>query len=159
MRDIKGANGFVVARVDSSGMVTLGPDPGPIAGRVSSNGEVFGDDAGVQLLGRVDGEGNITDTARDVLGKVDAWGRVYDRSGSLVGVVEHPSDAGVLMLIAQPTAPATAPPSDTSPERSALMEEALELGEAQRFPRVRRDYKPLTDRELFMEGLPKTSGD
>lgn len=159
MRDIKGANGFVVARVDSSGMVTLGPDPGPIVGRVSSTGEIFGDDAGVQLLGRVDGEGNVTDTARDVLGKVDAWGRVYERSGSLVGIVEHPTDAGVLMLIAQPTTVASAQPASSVPEHSALMEEALELGEAQRFPRVRRDYKPLTDRELFMEGLPKTSGD
>ena len=81
MRDIKGANGFVVARVDSSGMVTLGPDPGPIVGRVSSTGDVFGDDAGVQQLGRVDGEGNIIDAQRDILGKVDAWGRVHDRSG------------------------------------------------------------------------------
>ena len=159
MRDIKGANGFVVARVDSSGMVTLGPDPGPIAGRVSSTGEVFGDDAGVELLGRVDGEGNVTNAGRDVLGKVDAWGRVYERSGTLVGVVEHPTDAGVLMLIAQPVSSAATPASNAAPERSALMDEALELGEAQRFPKVRKDYKPLTDRELFIEGVPRASGD
>jgi len=158
VRDIKGANGFVVARVDSSGMVTLGPDPGPIIGRVSSTGDVFGDEAGVQQLGRVDGEGNIVDAQRDTLGKVDAWGRVHDRSGTLVGSVEAPVDAGVLMLIAQPvSAPSAAAASPD--DRSALMDEALELGEAQRFPKVRRDFKPLTDRDLFMEGLRKGSGD
>ena len=158
MRDIKGANGFVVARVDSSGMVTLGPDPGPIVGRVSNTGDVFGDDAGVQQLGRVDGEGNVVDAQRDTLGKVDAWGRVYDRSGTLVGTVEAPVDAGVLMLIAQPV---SVPISVSAPaeERSALMDEALELGESQRFPKVRRDYRPLTDRDLFMEGLRNDSGD
>lgn len=158
MRDIKGANGFVVARVDSSGMVTLGPDPGPIVGRVLNTGEIFADEAGVQQLGKVDGEGTITDAEREILGKVDAWGHVHDRMGTLVGTVEHPADAGVLMLVAQPTSSQTAPAAPME-ERSALMDEALELGQAQRFPRVRKDYKPLTDRDLFMEGLRKGSGD
>jgi hypothetical protein len=106
----------------------------------------------------VDGEGNVTGAQREVLGKVDAWGRVHDPLGSLVGTVEHPADAGVLMLIAQPVSSASAAPAPAE-ERSALMDEALELGEAQRFPKVRKDYKPLTDRDLFMEGLRRDSGD
>jgi hypothetical protein len=139
-------------------MVTLGPDPGPIVGRVSSTGEIFADDAGVQQLGKVDGEGVITGTEREILGKVDAWGHVHDRMGTLVGTVEHPADGGVLMLIAQPASSQSAPAAPVE-ERSALMDEALELGQAQRFPKVRTDYKPLTDRDLFMEGLRKGSGD
>ncbi len=157
MREIKGANGIVVARVDSSGLVTLGPDAGPISGRVANSGEVFDDDAGVNQVGRVDGEGNVFDMQREILGKVDAWGRVHDRSGALVGSVEKSCDAGVLMLIAQPVHASST--SNVASDRSALMDEALELGEAQRFPKVRKDYKPLTDRDLFMEHLHKESGD
>jgi hypothetical protein len=156
VRDIKGANGFVVARVDASGLVTLGPEAGPIAGLVNNAGEIFADEAGAQHLGRVDGEGTVFDLQRDAIGKVDTWGRVYDRSGSLVGNVEKACDAGVLMLIAQPVESTSAQigPDD----RGALMAEALELGEAQRFPKVRKDYKPLSDRDLFMEHLNKESG-
>ncbi|GEM_PF-1430859 len=158
MRDVKGANGFIVARVDSSGNVTLGPEGGPIVGRATNMGEVFDDEAGVHQVGRVDGEGNIINMQHEILGKVDAWGRVHDRSGSLIGSVEKPVDAGVLMLVAEPvhTSGSASPPPEPA---SALMQEAMELGDAQRFPTVRKDYKPLTDRELFMEHLRKDSGE
>lgn len=153
MRDVKGANGFIVARVDSSGNVTLGPEGGPIVGRATNAGEVFDDEAGVHQVGRVDGEGAVFTMQQELLGKVDAWGRVHDASGTLVGQVEKPVDAGVLMLIAQPVqvSGASAAPGETS----ALMQEAMELSDAHRFPTVRKDYKPLTDRDLFMEHLRK----
>ena len=158
MRDVKGANGSIVARVDSSGNVTLGADPGPIVGRATNAGAVYDDEAGVHQVGVVDGEGTVFTMQREAIGKVDAWGRVYDRSGSLVGSVEKPVDAGVLMLVAEPVQ-ASEPAKPSSEPGSALMEEALELGDAQRYPTVRKDYKPLTDRDLFMEHLRRDSGE
>ncbi len=102
MRDIKGANGFVVARVDSSGNVTLGPEGGPIVGRATNAGEIFDDEAGVHQVGRVDGEGTVFNMEHESVGKADAWGRVYDKGGALVGHVEKAVDAGVLMLMVEP---------------------------------------------------------
>ena len=74
MRDVKGANGFIVARVDASGNVMMGPDAGPAVGRIGNNGEIYDDDAGVHQVGRVDGEGTIWNmgstksSARSMLG-------------------------------------------------------------------------------------------
>jgi hypothetical protein len=156
VRDVKGSNGFIVARVDSSGNVTLGPDAGPIVGRATNSGEIYDDESGVHQVGRVDGEGSVFNMQQEVLGKVDAWGRVFDRSGSVVGKVEKAVDGGVLLLIAEPVEQtmAAAPAAE---ESSALMDEAMELADAQRFPQVRKDTKPLTDRDLFMEHLPRDS--
>lgn len=158
MRDVKGANGFIVARVDSAGNITLGADAGPIVGRATNAGEIFDDDAGVHQIGRVDGEGNVINMQYETIGKVDAWGRVYDRSGSVVGNVEKQVDAGVLMLLAEPPSPSQAAPP-TPEQETALMREALEMGEEQRYPKIRTDYKPLTDRDLHMEQLPRDSGE
>ncbi|HEV2038160.1 MAG TPA: hypothetical protein VGQ96_06080 [Candidatus Eremiobacteraceae bacterium] len=156
MRDIKGANGFIVARVDSSGNITLGSEGGPIVGLATNAGEIFDDEAGVHQVGRVDGEGTVFTMQHEVLGKVDSWGRVYDRSGSLAGKVEKPVDGGVLLLIAEPAQVSST--TEQSPDQgSALMQEALELGDEQRTPKVRKDYKPLTDRDLFMEHLRRDS--
>lgn len=156
MRDVKAANGYIVARVDSSGRVTLGPDPGPIAGLVNSAGEIFDDDAGVRMLGRVSGEGIISNTAFEVVGKVDTWGRVYDRFGVLAGSVEKASDAGVLMLLASPTpTEQSAPATPSENKESALMDEALDLAQEYSAPKVRKNFKPLTDRDLFMERMPR----
>jgi hypothetical protein len=145
VRDVKGSNGSIVARVDSSGNVTLGPDAGPIVGRATNSGEIYDDESGVHQVGRVDGEGSIFNMQQETLGKVDAWGRVYDRSGSVVGKVEKAVDGGVLLLIAEPVEQAIAA-APTADESSALMNEAMELADAQRFPQVRKDTKPLTDR-------------
>jgi hypothetical protein len=152
MRDVKGANGFVIGRVDASGNVTLGPDPGPIVGRVGEGGEIYDDDAGVHQVGRVDGEGTITDMRYELAGKVDAWGRVFTPLGELLGTVEKPRDAGVLVFLAGLVA---APPAEEQPveEDTSLMDEALDLAEEKRFPGVRKDAKPLTERDLFIEHL------
>jgi hypothetical protein len=155
MRDVKGSNGFTVARVDSSGNVTLGPEGGPIVGRAANSGEIYDDDAGVNQVGRVDSEGSVFNMQHETLGKVDAWGRVYDRSGSLVGKVEKPIDGGVLLLIAEPVGQTAT--SATAAEDTSMMTEAMELADAQRFPQVRKDSKPLTDRDLFMEHLRRDS--
>lgn len=152
MRDVKGANGFIVGRVDASGNVTLGPDPGPIVGRVGEGGDIYDDDAGVHQVGRVDGEGTISDLYYEPIGKVDAWGRVYTMLGELLGTVEKPRDAGVLIflagLVVTPAAKDAPAEEDTS-----LMDEALDLAQEKRFPSIRRDAKPLTDRDLFTERL------
>ncbi len=152
MRDVKGANGFVIARVDASGNVTLGPDPGPIVGRVGEGGEIYDDDAGVHQVGRVDGEGTIFNASYEAVGKVDAWGRVYTPLGDLLGSVLKPRDAGVLIFLAGivETEGTSETPAD---EDTSLMDEALGLAEDQRFPSVRKDAKPLTERDLFTERL------
>jgi hypothetical protein len=151
MRDVKGANGFIVARVDASGNVSLGPEPGPLVGRVGENGEIFDDDAGVHQVGRVDGEGNVMDMRFVPLAKVDSWGRVHTVDGQLLGTVEKSCDAGVLVFLAgqlpQPQ------PITPEQEDASLMNEALDLASEQSYPKVRKDYKPLTDRDLFMEHL------
>jgi hypothetical protein len=151
MRDVKGANGFIVARVDASGNVSLGPEPGPLVGHVGESGEIFDDDAGVHQVGRVDGEGNVMDMRFVPLANVDSWGRVYTVDGQLLGTVEKPCDAGVLVFLAgqlpQPQ------PITPEQEGASLMSEALDLASEQSYPKVRKDYKPLTDRDLFMEHL------
>ena len=155
MRDVKSANGFIVARVDSSGNVTAGPDPGPIIGRIGPNGEIYDDDAGVHQVGRVDGEGNISNTEFETVGRVDSWGRVYSAYGDFVGTVGASSDSGVLVFLMQPAAH-TASPSESTKDSGALMAEALDLAnEQQHGPGVRKAYKPLTDRDLFIEHLPR----
>lgn len=152
MRDVKGANGFIVARVDASGNVTMGPDAGPVVGRVGNGGEIYDDDGGVNQVGRVDGEGTVSNMQYENIGKVDAWGRVHTPTGDLVGTVEKPVDAGVLLFLTDlaPKTSASAPPVD---ENAGLMNEAMDLAEEQRFPGVRKDAKPLTERDLFMEHL------
>ncbi|HXW50371.1 MAG TPA: hypothetical protein VEJ41_00155 [Candidatus Acidoferrales bacterium] len=152
MRNVKGANGFILARVDASGNVTLGPDPGPIVGKIGEGGQVYDDDAGVHQVGLVDGAGTISDMYYENVGKVDAWGRTYTPLGELLGTVEKPRDAGVLIFLAglvetkpQPEAPAQ--------EDSSLMDEALDLAQDRSFPSVRKDAKPLTERDLFTERL------
>lgn len=152
MRDVKGADGFTVARIDASGNVTLGPDAGPVVGRIGNTGEIYDDDAGVHQVGRVDGEGTIYDMEYEAIGKVDAWGRVHTPLGELLGKVEKPADAGVLMFLAG-LAPAKLQAPTAAEEDAALMKEALDLADEQRFPGVRKDAKPLTERDLFMEHL------
>lgn len=157
MRDVKSAEGFIVARVDSSGNVSAGPEPGPVVGRVQTSGAVFDDDGGVHQVGRVDGEGAVFDSRHELVGKVDAWGRVYDPFGGLVGTVQSRVDAGVLLLLAQPPVTKAQEPGLSSSPAAAgsLMEEATELAEEHRFPGIRKDYKPLTDRDVFMEHRPR----
>lgn len=155
MRDVKASNGFIVARVDSSGNVTGDAEAGPIIGRVTAKGEVYDDDAGVHLVGHVSGEGVVSDTNYQIVGKVDAWGRVYDLSGSVAGHVETAVDAGVLLLLVTPPDVIAAAIPKPDDKDGALMTEMLELAEEYGKPVVRKDRKPLTDRDLFMEGMPR----
>ena len=157
MRELKGPNGWVVARVDSSGYVTLGNEPGPVVGKATNGGEVYDDDAGANQVGHVDLEGTIYDMRYQELGKVDGWGRVYDTSGMLIGNVEKPVDAGVLMLLVAPPEPARSGNAADSGQSGSLMNDALELADDHRFPKVRRNFKPLTESDLYIERLaPKT---
>jgi hypothetical protein len=152
VREIKGANGFVVARVDAEGQVTLGRDAGPISGRVGSKGEIYDDDAGVHQVGYVDGSGTVFDGGHETRGSVDSWGHVFNARGELVGSVTHPADAGVLLLIVDQAAyERTAPAADAG---GSLMDEALELAAELQRPGTRKDYKPLSDRDVFLEHLP-----
>ncbi|HLW37611.1 MAG TPA: hypothetical protein VKR99_04225, partial [Candidatus Eremiobacteraceae bacterium] len=48
---------------------------------------------------------------------------------------------------------ASEPQADT--KEGALMSEALDLADEYSKPQVRKDYKPLTDRDLFMERMPR----
>jgi hypothetical protein len=148
MRDVKGANGTIVARVDGAGNVMLGTESGPAIGRVTNGGEIYDDDAGVHQVGRVEAEGTIVTMQYQLIAKVDTWGRVRTPDGDLLGTVEKPCDAGALVfltgLVTIPEAPAP------KVEDGSLMTEALDLG-TENFPGVRKDYKPLTDRDLFIE--------
>src|SRR5579864_1331943 len=130
----------------------MGPDSGPVVGRIGNAGEIYDDDAGVHQVGRVDGEGTIWNMEYEAIGKVDAWGRVHAPTGELIGKVEKPTDAGVLIFLAG-LAPTKSEPVAPLNEDAALMKEALDLADEQRFPGVRKDAKPLTDRDLFMEHL------
>lgn len=155
MRDVKAANGYIVARVDGSGNVTLGAEAGPTVGRATNGGEIYDDDAGVHLVGRVTGDGSVVSVDHRTLGKVDAWGRVYDLSGSVLGNVEKAVDAGVLLLLATPPEVLAAAEPQADTKEGALMSEALDLADEYSKPQIRKDYKPLTDRDLFMEQLPR----
>jgi hypothetical protein len=150
MRDVKGANGVIVARVDGAGNVMMGTEAGPVVGRVNNSGEIYDDDAGVHQVGRVEGDGTVVTMQYEPIAKVDSWGRVQAPDGELLGTVEKPCDAGALVfLTGLVTIPQVAAPKA---EDTSLMAEALDLGE-QDFPGVRKDYKPLTDRDLFTERL------
>jgi hypothetical protein len=150
MRDVKGANGVIVARVDGAGNVMLGTEAGPVVGRVSNSGEIYDDDAGVHQVGRVAGDGTIAGMQYEPIAKVDSWGRVHALDGELLGTVEKACDAGALVFL---TGLVTIPQTSTPKvEDTSLMAEALDLGD-QTFPGVRKDYKPLTDRDLFTERL------
>lgn len=155
MRDVKSANGYIVARVDASGNVMLGPAAGPTIGRATTTGEIYDDDAGVHLVGRVSGEGIITNADYLPIGKVDPWGRVYDQSGSQLGNVEKQVDAGVLLLLATPPEIVAAGQPQADTKEGALMNEAMEMSDEYNKPQIRKNYKPLTDRDLFMENMPR----
>src|SRR5579864_4001780 len=139
MRDVKAANGYIVARVDASGFVTLGADPGPIAGFAASTGEIYDDEAGVHCVGRVSGDGQIIDSEYMIVGKVDSWGRVFDRLDTQVGKVEKTVDAGVLLFLATPpdVLAAAAPKPDL--KEDSLMNEALDLADEFSRPKVKKD--------------------
>jgi hypothetical protein len=95
---VYGVTGSVVAVVDSMGAVTLGDGPGPVIGAVRGN-EIFGDEAGAQLVGRVDSDGRVYDADYEIVGRVEASLLVADKHASRAGRVFELVDAGVLLLL------------------------------------------------------------
>ena len=155
MRNVYGADGNVAARIDSSGRVCLGFEAGAVVGLVRSETDVFAGEAGVEFLGRVDADGHVYDAQHQIVGSVDASGRVLDVTMRLVGTVELAVDGAALLLLVGSLAPdALRPPPPPEPKRS-IMEEALELAEEDRFPSVRKNYRPLTDDEVFGKPFKK----
>jgi hypothetical protein len=141
MRPVYGESGSVVAVVDSSGAVTLGDGPGPVVGVVRGN-EIFGDEAGSRLLGRVDADGRIIDADYEIIGRVEASLLVADSQSRRVGRVHDPVDGGVLLLLVEAIdlAASAAPPV---PDEGAptVMDEVLAVESIAKYPafRGRRD--------------------
>ncbi|HET9343966.1 MAG TPA: hypothetical protein VFO25_13745 [Candidatus Eremiobacteraceae bacterium] len=155
MRNIYGADGNIAARVDSSGRVSLGFEPSAIVGIVRSDTDVFSGEAGVEWLGRIDSDGRIFDAQHQVVGNVDASGRVLDVTARLVGTVEFAVDGAALLLLVGSLSPdVLRPPPPPEPKRS-IMEEAMELAEEDRAPGIRKNYRPLTDDEVFGKPFKK----
>lgn len=155
MRNIFGADGNVAARVDSSGRVSLGRESGAVVGLVRSQIEVFAGEAGVEFLGRIDADGRIYDAQHQIVGSVDASGRVLDVTKRLVGTVELAVDGAALLLLVGSLDPgALRPPPPPEPKKS-IMEEALELAQQDTFPGIRKNYRPLTDAEVFGKPFKK----
>lgn len=156
MRYIYGADGNVAGTVNTSGEVTLGLESGPIVGVVRADAEVYGDEAGAELLGKAGEDGRIADSHAQFVGSVDVSGRVLDATGRMVGRAERVVDGAVLLLLiarVNPAAlegPAIRPESETS-----IMDEVLELSEENSRPGVRKKYKPLTDEEVFGTPIKK----
>lgn len=150
MRYVYGINGGVAATIDSTGRVTLGAEPGPAIGLVRNDTIVYGDEAGAERLGSIDGENRIRDAQHQVAGWVDASGRVIDSTSRTIGRAELPVDGAVLLLLVAPRDPAAvelaAPPPDAP---STMMEEALALADDHAMPGVRKHYRKLTDEEVY----------
>lgn len=155
MRNVYGADGNVAARVDSSGRVSLGRESGAVVGLVRAETDVFAGEAGVEFLGRVDSDGHVYDAQHQIVGSIDASGRVLDVTMRLVGTVEAAVDGAALLLLVGALDPdVLRPPPPPEPSRS-IMEEALELAQEDRFPGVRKNYRPLTDDEVFGKPFKK----
>ena len=150
MRYVYGADGNVAATIDSAGMVTLGSEPGAIVGVVRSDTDVFAGEAGAQWLGRVDSDRRIFDAQYQVVGSIDASGRVRDVTGRIVGTASEAVDGAALLLLAGSLAPdLLEPPRPPAAGQATVMDEVRELAGEDAGPRVRKNYKPLTDEDVF----------
>ena len=149
MRQVRGADGNIAATIDSSGRVMLGSEPGPIIGLLRSDAHVFEGELGIEDLGRIDADSRVYNAMHEAVGSVDASGRVMDIGQRTVGYVELPGDGAVLLLLVARHAPGVLehePPADA---KSPMMDEALSLAEEDRTPHIRKNYKPLTDDDVF----------
>ena len=155
MRNIYGADGNVAARVDSSGRVSLGFEPSATVGLVRSDTDVFAGEAGIEWLGRIDADGHVYDAQHQIVGNVDASGRVLDMTARMVGTVEHAIDGAALLLLVGALSPDTLRPPPPPETKRSIMEEAMELAEEDRYPSVRKNYRPLTDDEVFGKPFKK----
>jgi hypothetical protein len=159
MRHVYGADGSVVATIDSSGRVTLGADPGAIVGLVRTDTDVFAGEAGVEWLGRVDSDRRVFDAQYQFVGSIDISGRVTDQTGRLVGTASDAVDGAALLLLVATLAPETVAPPELPPEtESTVMDEVTALEEEHGRPGIRKTYKPLTDEDVFGKPHRKKDG-
>ena len=155
MRYVYGIAGGIAATIDSSGIVTLGSEPGPPLGCVRGDTDVYADEVGAERLGGVDQDGRVRDAQFQIIGTVDASGRVIDTSSRVVGRVDRPVDAAVLLLLIAPNHPeAIAPPEPSSDDQATIMEETLSLAEEQSRPGIRKNYRKLTDADVYGKAPP-----
>ena len=150
MRYVYGSDGNVAATVDSSGRVTLGVEPGAIVGLVRGDTDVFAGEAGAEWLGRVDSDRRVFDTQHQCVGSVDVNGRILDVTGRMVGTAHTAIDGAALLLLVASLAPdAVAAPLPPPSAASTMMDEVIAMSEESAQPGVRKNYKPLTDEEVF----------
>jgi hypothetical protein len=150
MRYVHGADGDVVATIDSSGRITLGMEPGAVVGIILSKTEVYADEAGAEWVGRIDPDRHIVNPEYEIVGTVDVSGRVLDPVGRTLGHVEEAVDGAVLILLIGRIRPEVisgpAPPGESE---ATMMDDVLELADEQKTPGVRKNFRPLTDAEVF----------
>ena len=159
MRFIYRMDGNVAATIDSVGRVTLGQGEGPVVGVIRGETEVFGDEAGAELLGRIDSDRRIFDYRHEFVGSVDASGRVLDMTGRMVGSVHEAIDGAALLLLVGALAPeAVAPPAPPPEALSTMMDDVIALADdnEKAGPGIRKNVKPLTDEEVFGKPHKKT---
>jgi hypothetical protein len=117
---------------------------------VRSDTDVFAGEAGAEWLGRVDADHRIFNAQYEFVGSMDASGRIFDVTGRIVGTASQPVDAAALLLLVSALAPEAlspqAPPADLP---ATVMDEVTALAEENQNPGIRKDYKPLTDDDVF----------
>lgn len=149
MRYVYGTDGNVVASIDALGRVTLGADAGEAVGLVR-DADVYSGEAGNELLGRLSENRRVVSLRGEFVGSVDANGRVSDPTGRIVGAVDEPVDGAALLLLVAPINPQTiAPPTAPADSGSTIMDEVMSLSEENAQPGIRKNYKPLTDDDVF----------
>jgi len=152
-------DGNVAATIDSIGRVTLGQGAGAIVGVIRGETEVFGDEAGAELLGRIDSDRRVWDARHEFVGSVDASGRVLDMTGRMVGSAHEAIDGAALLLLVGSLDPqAVAPPPPPPEALSTMMDEVIALADENEKagPGIRKNVKPLTDEEIFGKPFKKT---
>ena len=152
MRYVYRTDGNVAATIDSIGRVTLGQESGAVVGVIRGETEVFGDEAGAELLGRIDSDRRVFDARHEFVGSVDASGRVLDMVGRMVGKAHEAIDGAALLLLVGALEPdAVAPPAPPPESLSTMMDDVIALADENERagPRIRKDAKPLTDEDVF----------
>jgi hypothetical protein len=150
MRHVYGADGNVAATIDSSGAVTIGSEPSAVVGLLRGETDVFAGEAGAEWLGRIGADGRVFDAQYQFVGAVDVNGRITDSTGRTVGSTGHAADGAVLLLLVGALVPGLlAPPPPPQSATSTIMDEVAALAEENAMPGVRKNYKPLTDDDVF----------
>ncbi len=149
MRYVYGRDGNVAATIDSAGRITLGVEPGAAVGVVRGDTDVFSGEAGAQWLGRVDSDRRVFDERYQCVGSIDVSGRVLDITGRLVGTASHAVDGAALLLLIGYLMPELLEPPAPPAAAKTVMDEVFALADEDSGPGIRKNYKPLTDEDVF----------